>query len=70
MAVKFHGAESIDSRPPPVHGQHTTEVLLELGYSDSQIRELYSGRGLHLVVDQTHDSPQLLAFFWDQALGA
>ena len=43
MAVKFHGAESIDSRPPPVHGQHTTEVLLELGYSDSEIQELYSG---------------------------
>ncbi len=43
MAVKFHGAESIDSRPPPVHGQHTTEVLLELGYSDSKIQELYSG---------------------------
>ena len=42
MAVKFHGAESIDSRPPPVHGQHTTEVLLELGYSDSQIQGLYS----------------------------
>ena len=43
MAVKFHGAESIDLRPPPVHGQHTTEVLLELGYSDSEIQELYSG---------------------------
>lgn len=43
MAVKFHGVESIDSRPPPVHGQHTTEVLLELGYSDSEIQELYSG---------------------------
>lgn len=42
MAVKFHGAESIDSRPPPVHGQHTAEVLLELGYSDSQIQGLYS----------------------------
>ena len=42
MAVKFHGAESIDSRPPPAHGQHSTEVLLELGYSDSQIQELYA----------------------------
>ena len=42
MAVKFHGAEAIDSKTPPVHGQHTTEVLLELGYSDSQIRELYA----------------------------
>ncbi len=42
MAVKFHGTEPIDSRPPPVHGQHSTEVLLELGYSDSQIQELYA----------------------------
>ena len=40
MAVKFHGTEPVLSRPPPTHGQHSHQVLLELGYSDAEIEVL------------------------------
>jgi len=42
MAVKFHGTETVESKPPPTHGQHSRHVLSELGYSDSQIEALYT----------------------------
>ena len=40
MAVKFHGTEPVLSRPPPTHGQHSHQMLLELGYSDAEIEAL------------------------------
>ena len=47
MAVKFHGTETVESKPPPVHGQHSRAVLSELGYSDNQIEALYIRGVIH-----------------------
>ena len=42
MAVKFHGAQPVASRAAPVHGQHSAQVLMELGYSDTEIQSLFT----------------------------
>ena len=47
MAVKFHGTETVESKPAPAHGQHSRAVLSELGYSDSQIEALYTSGVVH-----------------------
>jgi crotonobetainyl-CoA:carnitine CoA-transferase CaiB-like acyl-CoA transferase len=38
MPVKFHGTPSGTSRPAPLLGQHTREVLAEAGYGQEDIR--------------------------------
>jgi crotonobetainyl-CoA:carnitine CoA-transferase CaiB-like acyl-CoA transferase len=38
--VRVHDGESVDMRPAPLLGQHTREVLQELGYSQEQIAAL------------------------------
>jgi crotonobetainyl-CoA:carnitine CoA-transferase CaiB-like acyl-CoA transferase len=45
--VKFHGTEPVSSRPPPTHGQHSHQVLAELGYSDPEIEALYTRGVIH-----------------------
>jgi len=40
--VKFHESETFTTRPAPVLGQHTREVLQELGFSDREIAALNS----------------------------
>ena len=47
MAVKFHGAEPVASKPPPTHGQHSHQVLKELGYSDGEIEALNTRGVIH-----------------------
>ena len=39
--VSFDGSSTLPSRPTPLLGQHTSEVLTELGYTSDQLRELY-----------------------------
>ena len=39
--IRFSNTSDVDARPTPTLGQHTREVLTELGYSQSQIDELY-----------------------------
>ena len=39
--IRFANTSDVDARPTPTLGQHTREVLEELGYSQSQIDELY-----------------------------
>ena len=39
--VSFDGSTTLPRRPTPLLGQHTGEVLTELGYTPAQIRDLY-----------------------------
>ena len=39
--VSFDGSTTLPTRPTPLLGQHTSEVLAELGYTPGQIDELY-----------------------------
>jgi crotonobetainyl-CoA:carnitine CoA-transferase CaiB-like acyl-CoA transferase len=41
--IKFSALEALAELPPPFKGQHTPEVLKELGYDQSAIDELLSG---------------------------
>jgi crotonobetainyl-CoA:carnitine CoA-transferase CaiB-like acyl-CoA transferase len=38
--LRFDGARTEVRRPAPMHGEHTAEVLQELGYSEAEIRAL------------------------------
>ena len=40
-AVRFRNTADIDARPTPLLGEHTHQVLQEVGYSERQIDELY-----------------------------
>jgi crotonobetainyl-CoA:carnitine CoA-transferase CaiB-like acyl-CoA transferase len=40
--IVFDGVDRAVSSPPPLHGAHTREVLLRLGYSEEEIRQLQS----------------------------
>ena len=40
IPVKFSRTPGGLDRPPPLHGEHTGEILGELGYSDAEIRQL------------------------------
>jgi CoA:oxalate CoA-transferase len=38
--LKFSAYEAIAELPPPFKGQHTTDILKELGYNDADIAKL------------------------------
>lgn len=38
--IVFDGQRNAPSRPPPLHGEHTTSILKDLGYSEEAIARL------------------------------
>ena len=38
--IVFNGARNAPARTPPLHGEHTAEILAELGYSTAEIRRM------------------------------
>lgn len=38
--MKFSDTEPTIRRPPPLHGQHTDEVLADFGVDDAEINKL------------------------------
>ena len=44
IAAKLHATPGQVKRAPPLFGEHTTEVLTELGYSPAEIAQLVAAR--------------------------
>ncbi|WP_011296004.1 CaiB/BaiF CoA transferase family protein [Cupriavidus necator] len=47
--IKFSHGNGVTRRGAPLYGQHTAEVMAELGYSDSEIAELAHGAVVHVA---------------------
>ncbi|MBI2968547.1 MAG: CoA transferase [Bacteroidetes bacterium] len=50
IPVKFSGFERDTSRPAPMHGEHTFEILTTLGYSQQEIDNLVSQNAVRLFI--------------------
>ena len=53
LPVEFHGSPASIRLPAPLHGQHTEEILRELGYTADKIQALQNAQ----VVRQWHAAP-------------
>jgi crotonobetainyl-CoA:carnitine CoA-transferase CaiB-like acyl-CoA transferase len=56
--ARLHGSDRAETRPAPLLGEHTEEVLLELGYPPARIRELEAEQVIrcHPAVNATNRS--------------
>jgi len=49
--VKFSRGNGVTSRGAPLYGEHTVEVMRELGYQQGEIDRLAAARAVHVHVD-------------------
>jgi formyl-CoA transferase len=52
--IKFSHGDGVTRRGAPLYGQHTAEVMTELGYADSEIAELANAGIVHVTASTEH----------------
>ncbi len=57
-AVKLSATPACLSRPSPLYGEHTAEILKELGYTDGEIQELWKAGVVALKGEENGSTPQ------------
>ncbi len=55
VPIHFHGTPAGVQRPPPLMGQHTAEVLDELGYGPERLADLVSDRSVAVTAEHEQD---------------
>jgi formyl-CoA transferase len=53
LPIKFSHGNGVTRRGAPLYGQHTAEVMRELGYADTDIDRLAAEHVVHVCSDQT-----------------
>ncbi len=52
LPIKFSHGNGVTRRGAPLYGQHTAEVMRELGYTDSEIERLAQANAVHVHRDE------------------
>lgn len=58
LPIRFSGGRGADRLPPPMPGEHTAEVLAELGFTDDEVAGLLGDRVVSQWTNSDRDSAQ------------